>query len=248
MRRIFVEPEFIFENEVRLEGEGRHHAIDVLRFKKGDQFQIISGQNFLLTVELTDVQKKSAVAKITERLSIAPPRLPRVSLAISLPRFATFEWIVEKSVELGVHQIQPLISEFSFVKKKSDVTESKIERWQKIIRAATEQTIRPDLLEVLPALTLTEWANRKPAEPCLFGYEGESAVPARQALQSARALKPEKIWALAGSEGGFSQQEVQSLLALGKQPATLGPQILRAETACVALISVIKYEFDHMTR
>lgn len=253
MRRIFVDPEFISDDHVTLEGEGLRHAVDVLRLKKGDQFQVISGQKFLLTVELADIQKKRAMATITEKTPIPEAPKPLVNLAVSLPRFATFEWIVEKSVELGVSQIQPLLSEHSFVKKKTDITDSKLERWQKIIKSATEQSIRSDLLQILPALTLTEWStggtapNRKSAEPCLFGYE-LATEPVRKVLETAHALNPDKIWALSGSEGGFSSTEVQSLLKLGYQPASLGPQILRAETACVALVSIIKYEFDLMRR
>lgn len=254
MRRIFVDPEFISDEQVTLEGEGLRHAVDVLRLKKGDQFQVISGQKFLLTAQLSDIQKKSATARITEKTPIPETPKPLVNLAVSLPRFATFEWIVEKSVELGVSQIQPLISEHSFVKKKTDVTESKLERWQKIIKSATEQSIRSDLLEILPLKTLSEWAqthaagaNLKPAEPCLFGYE-LATEPVRKVLETAHALSPDRIWALSGSEGGFSPQEVQSLLTLNFKPATLGSQILRAETACVAMVSIIKYEFDLMRR
>jgi 16S rRNA (uracil1498-N3)-methyltransferase len=258
MRRIFVEPEQIQTQQVQLTEASYHHAVSVLRMKDGEEFGVLCGDGYLYHCRLVKIEKKSATAQVTHKIKL--PELPRpdVHLAISLPRLNTFEWIVEKSVELGVRSIQPLTSEFSFIKKPSELGDNKIERLNKIIRGATEQSQRGDLLELKPLITLADWvrarASTSAAEPCVFAYEaaealvqsGQQAKTLKAALQDIKTQNPAAIWALSGSEGGFSAKEVQLLQSVNHFPVSMGHQILRAETACLALVSVIKYEFDHM--
>lgn len=269
MRRIFVDPSAVQGEQVVLEDDAFHHAAQVLRLKKGEQFQILFGEPVMKTVEVESLEKKRLVGRVVSEKAL--PELPRpyISLAISMPRFSTLEWIVEKSVELGVHTVQPLFSEFSFIKSAKEFSPSKVERLDRIIRSATEQTVRGDLMKVSPAMDLKEWAqqltkgagtNRSAPIPCLFAYERAEApldgADARQAagsddpatvrshLQIFKRTSPLELWTLVGSEGGFSLSEVKWLSELGIPPLSLGPQILRAETACLATISILKYEFD----
>jgi 16S rRNA (uracil1498-N3)-methyltransferase len=268
MRRIFVETSNINSHQVILEREAFHHAVSVLRMKDGEEFGALCGDGYLYHCRLVKIEKKSATAQVTNKIKL--PELPRpdVHLAISLPRLNTFEWIVEKSVELGVRSIQPLTSEFSFIKKPSELGDNKIERLNKIIRGATEQSQRGDLLALKPLITLADWVKARVGhaggnsaassalanEPCVFAYEaaealvqnGQQAKTLKAALQDIKTQNPAAIWALSGSEGGFSAKEVQLLQSVNHFPVSMGHQILRAETACLALVSVIKYEFDHM--
>ena len=114
-----------------------------------------------------------------------------------------------------------------------------------------------------PVISLDEWvkglwgaqapnAQKVSRPPCIFAYEGSEgceSIPLRRALEAQAAggnPRPSAIWALCGSEGGFSLKEVQLLQSFNHFPVSMGHQILRAETACLALVSVIKYAFDHM--
>jgi len=257
MRRIFVETNCINSYQVILDREAFHHAVSVLRMKDGEEFGVMCGDGYLYHCRLVKIEKKSAVAEITQKIKLPELPKPDVHLAISLPRLNTFEWIVEKSVELGVRSIQPLTSEFSFIKKPSELGDNKIERLNKIIRGATEQSQRGDLLALKPLITLSDWVKARAAaatEPCVFAYEaaeamvqsGQQAKTLKAALQDIKTQNPAAIWALSGSEGGFSAKEVQLLQSVNHFPVSMGHQILRAETACLALVSIIKYEFDHM--
>ena len=245
MRRIFVEPQYLSQNQVQFVDESFHHVTRVLRMQPNDELGVLCGDGFLYSCRLQDVGKKAATAVIIEKKELPKALPPSICMAVSLPRLNTFEWILEKAVELGVEAVQPLISEHSFIKKEAELTPSKLERLHKIIRSATEQTCRGDLMELKPTLTLADWLQQERPKACVFAYEGEG-VSLKKVLKSYRAEAFAPIWTLTGSEGGFSLKEVQLLQSFNLSAVSMGHQILRAETACLALVSVIKYEFDHM--
>jgi 16S rRNA (uracil1498-N3)-methyltransferase len=148
-------------------------------------------------------------------------------------------------VELGVFEIRPFVSDFSFLRKVSEISPARIARWEKLAQAATQQSGRGDVLSVRPAVTLEQLLkdfNQQPSTAGLFPYEGEAQVRLTQAIQEAKAKNPENLWLFVGSEGGFSPREVQIFGFNGLKPVSMGSQILRVETACVALVSIIKYE------
>ena len=188
--------------------------------------------------------------QVLEERSLPPLPRPNICLAVSIPRFSTFETIIEKSVELGVHTLQPYFSDYSFVRDLAKIPEVKWERWQKILRGAAQQSGRGALMELAKPLELKELLktfNRKPKVGGLFPYEGEASFGVKTALEAIKGSESlEEFWVFVGSEGGFSLQEVAEFKASGLEPASLGPQVLRVETACVALVSVIKYQFNLM--
>jgi 16S rRNA (uracil1498-N3)-methyltransferase len=252
MRRIFVEPDNLNGDTLTLEGDAFHHAAQVLRFKVGDEFQIISGQHWLKTVRVETLAKKLLTAKVISTQELPKLKEPKISLAYAMPRLSTFEEVVEKAVELGVHRIQPLFTEYSFIKSAKELGPSKLERLDRIIKAATEQSCRGDLMQILPALDLKGWLeknagwfNRPEPPPCLFFYERAEGEPTvKDHLQLLKKTSPLELWTLVGAEGGFSLSEVEFMRQKGLTALSLGSQILRAETACLATISILKYEFD----
>jgi 16S rRNA (uracil1498-N3)-methyltransferase len=160
------------------------------------------------------------------------------------------ESVIEKAVELGVTCIHPFFSEFSFVRSQSSLPDSKIDRWGKIVVSATQQCGRGDLMVIsktAPMDKLLEQFNQRSNKLGLFAYEGRGEKTIKESLARTEInQKPEEIWIFVGSEGGFSTTEVQRFGDLGMAPITLGEQVLRVETACIALVSVLKYEFDLM--
>ncbi len=247
MRRYWVPKEFISDNEVKISGEILHHIRDVCRLHLGAKFEVLNenGQAFL--VEIIEEAKHFSRAQVLEIRQIPELPRPHLHLALSLPRFPTLEAVVEKSVELGVHSIHPFFSEFSFLRKKDDVLEKKAPRWQKIIQGATQQSGRGDWMSLEPVESLANILqdfNRRSNAGGLFAYEGQGVLTAKEGL--ARIKNCTEVWLFIGSEGGFSENEVQTFQQFGLQPVTLGAQVLRVETACVALTSIIKYETDQM--
>lgn len=234
------------DEQILIEGDLFHHIFSVCRFPVGGHFELLTADRSALFVEVTSIQKKSAEVVVKESRTLPEIPKPWLHLCVSLPKFATFETILEKSVELGVHTIHPFVSDYSFVKSSRKVSESKKQRWQKVIVGATQQSGRGELMTVAPIQTLQENLeefNRKTKVQGLFLYEGQSALSLKSALSAEPYDSIEEIWAFIGSEGGFSEQEVDAFGRQRLDPVTLGSQILRVETACLALASVIKYEF-----
>lgn len=246
MRRYWVEEESIQGDRFTLKGGTFHHIVDVCRMGKGDRFEILNENGSIYFVELEDVGKKQASGRILESRKAPEQKHPHVVLALSVPRFNVFDAVIEKSVELGVSRIQPFTSDYSFIRKAKDLTPARQQRWDKIVKAAAQQTGRADLLKIEAVKTLEETVaefNRNSRRLGLWAYEGEGELSLKEALKKApRDL--DEVWVFVGSEGGFSQQEIEIAKNNGFPPLTLGDQVLRVETACVALISVIKYELE----
>lgn len=248
MRRYFIDPKFKHEDKINLEGDDFHHIIDVCRQSVGSQFEVLFGDGKACLVEIQSAQKKSAQAVMLKVRDIPPLKQPHLHLCLSIPKFAVFDAVLEKSVELGVHTVHPFYSQHSFVKAQEGVNENRVERWQKIVKSATQQSGRGELLEVAKPLKLAELLksiNQKADAAGLFGYEGESHQTMKTWVSATKkGPNLSQIYLFVGGEGGFSKEEVQLFQSFDLQPVTLGDQVLRVETACVAMIGILKYEWD----
>jgi len=252
MRRYWIEKKDLHNDEVNFSGDVFHHIFDVCRQEVGSKFEVLTEDSKAFFVQVTQVSKKNAVAKILEERIIPPLKEPHIHLALSLSRFPVMDAVMEKAVEMGVKSIQPFFSDFSFLRKGEKLSENKVERWEKIVRSATQQTGRGDLMTIHPVVPfekLSESINRTPQSVGLFAYEGPSTLSIKDYVRQVKTEHPQgvkNIWIIVGSEGGFSHQEVEAFQKLALHPVTLGPQVLRVETACMALVSVLKYDFDLM--
>lgn len=252
MRRYWIEAKDRAGDVVVFRGETHHHIFDVCRQEVGSKFEVLTEDGKAALVEVTRADKKSAEARVLEERAIPPLKNPLIRIALAVPRFPVMDAVLEKAVELGVKTVQPVFSDFSFVRTASSLSDGKIQRWDKIIRSATQQCGRGELMDLPQAVKLDELVeslNRKPGFAGLFAYEGSSVLSVRQALHGMKSKAPQgldEVWLFVGSEGGFSDREVSLFKGLGLQPVTLGAQVLRVETACMALVSVLKYEFDLM--
>lgn len=252
MRRYWITKSQIQGDHVLFQGEQFHHIFEVCRQDVGSKFEVITEDSVAYFVQVDSVARKNATALIQEKREIKALENPLIELVLSVSRFPVMDAIMEKAVEMGVHQIHPVTSDFSFLRKEDGISENKIERWKKIIISATQQSGRGDLMKLATVTTLDQKLqeiNLAPNPWGLFCYEGQSTLSIKNSLTSKKVTQPgppERIWAFIGSEGGFSESEVQSFIKLGLGPVTLGSQVLRVETACIAVVSVLKYEFDLM--
>lgn len=248
MRRYWLPSEsFLPGGEVELTGDQLHHICRVCRQGLGDRFEVLQGTQAHL-VEVIRVDKKRAMAQILESRALPQAPRPHIHLALSLPRFATFEKVLEKSVELGVTSVHPFSSDFSFMKPKPKDLEKKVQRWQKIIVGATQQCGRGEFMTLTPiqpmGVLLQEMAERSSARAFL-AYEGEDTQPFAQAMADLTPTEVQEVWIFVGGEGGFSAKDLSLFRDSGILPLGLGEQVLRVETACVTLLSILKYHLGH---
>lgn len=252
MRRYWIEKKDLFSERVNFTGDTFHHIFDVCRQDVGSKFEVLTEDSKAYFVEVLSVGKKNAEARVLEERVIPPLPTPHIHLALAVSRFPVMDAVVEKAVELGVKSIQPLFTEFSFVRTPSALSANKVERWDKIVRSATQQSGRGDLMAIHSALGLDEFLstfNQNKSALGLFAYEGPSTLSIKDYITQKKkelSTAPQDLWIFVGSEGGFSQTEVEKMRQLALHPVTLGSQVLRVETACMALVSVLKYDFDLM--
>lgn len=252
MRRYWIEKKDLFQDQVNFTGDVFHHIFDVCRQEVGSKFEVLTEDSKAYFVEVIQVSKKTALARILEERTIPSLKEPHIHIALSISRFPVMDAIMEKAVEMGVSSIQPFFSDFSFLRKGEKLSDNKVERWDKIVRSATQQSGRGDLMKVHPAITFDKIAgliNPESGSRGLFAYEGASTLSIKDYVTKVKSEHPQglkNLWIIVGSEGGFSHNEVEALQKLGLDPVTLGPQVLRVETACMALVSVLKYDFDLM--
>ena len=245
MRRFFIDEDqnLQIQTSVELEGDELHHLKNVCRLEEGERVELLDGRGKIAVANIVHLGKKAATLEVIKVDLLPPPSQPQIEIVLCVPRFQKMDLIIQKSVELGAASIAPVVSERSFVKDVSQDLQSKVQRWNKIALEACKQSGRPWPLKILPVEGLLEKMSR--CEKGLFLFEGESAKDIRSVLTS-YTTTPETLTVFVGPEGGFSPREVEAFKGRGLPPITMGPLVLRVETACIALLSVIEYQFGAM--
>lgn len=247
MHHFFVRAEQIREEQgkhvVRITGADVHHARQVLRIRPGEEVLISdgTGKDYRCAVRLLEEREILAEVLVQEENRELPSSL---ILYQGLVKGEKMEWIIQKAVELGVSRIVPVATKNTVVKLEKKKEESKRQRWQAIAESAAKQSKRGIIPEIGPVLTLEKALNE--AKSCalrFFAYEHEEGMAgtARE-LENVRA--GQQIAVLIGPEGGFSPEEVELAQKYGCSPISLGKRILRAETAGLALLSVLMIKLE----
>jgi 16S rRNA (uracil1498-N3)-methyltransferase len=227
-RRFFVDG--IRGGQAELRGEEARHLTRVLRVEAGQRFEISDNRSAYLA-EVVEARGERVVFRVEE--AIESPAAPvRVTLCAALIKFDRFEWIVEKATELGVERIVPVEAARS-ERGLFEAARKRSERWERIARESSQQSRRTTLPEIAPAARF-EAAVKTEAEVRLF-LEEETAPPLLRSI----AGKPETAAVLLGPEGGWTGREREVAAAAGWKSVSLGPQVLRAETAAVAALALL---------
>lgn len=229
-RRFFVDE--IRGGAAELRGDEAWHLTRVLRAEAGQQYEVSDGQAAYLA-EITEARGDRVSFRILEAVSSAEPPV-LITLLASLIKFDRFEWMIEKATELGVARIQP-VEAARTEKGLFDASRKRTERWVRIAHEAGQQSRRLRAPEILPAVRFSS-ALAEPADGRFF-LDESIAPPLLKQLPAARDAR-QHIALLVGPEGGWTDGERQLAANAGWIPASLGPQILRAETAATAAIAV----------
>ena len=230
MIRLFVDGELREGGEVVHGSEQSHYLANVMRLRAGDELLAFNGRDGEWRMRLVDVGKRAARLEAIrwERPQIAPPDL---DLVVAVVKRARLETIVEKAAELGARRVAPVTT------SRTNAGHANIPRLTAIAIEAAEQTGRLDVPEILPETRLTDLLAAWPAgRRLMFCDEAGDALPALEAL----AQSEPGPWAiLIGPEGGFSPEERAAVRAVpGAVPVTLGPRILRADSAAIAALTL----------
>jgi 16S rRNA (uracil1498-N3)-methyltransferase len=216
-----------------LRGDEARHLARVLRAEVGQQYEICDNRSVWLA-EITEARPALVVFRVLEPLP-APTLAPRLTLCAALVKFDRFEWMVEKATELGAARILPVEAARS-ERGLFEASRKRSERWEKIARESCQQSRRGAAPEILPAARFAQ------ALVCAARYryflEEQTAPPLTAALPLEKFSEDEVAF-LVGPEGGWTDAEREQASAAGWQPVSLGPLVLRAETAALAALAVI---------
>lgn len=241
MPRFFCPLPLAIGAQIDLPADTAHH-IFVLRLNVGDTIEIFNGEggNFLATLSLVNKKQVSAEVKVFQAREVELPF--GLCLAQALPEGSKMDWIIEKAIELGVNTIQALAAQRSVVKLSAERAEKKMAHWQGIIQAATEQCGRNRLAHLAPLIDVQKWlAQQDMHKRILLSPRAETSL-----ADWARHQPPQAITLMIGPEGGFSEVEELFAIKQGALMLSIGPRVLRTETAGLTAISVLSAAWGGM--
>ena len=229
---------------VTLAADEARHLRDVLRLKSGDEVYVFdgAGREFRCTVENT--RRDSAELRIDSEVEPAKPESQlQLNLCVALLKGEKFDLVVQKATELGVTKIVPLITRYADIHLRDETDAAKrVARWQRIALEAAKQSGRAFVPEVTPAVSFDSLlAGTKNTDVCLMFSEREGG-----GLAEVGRLSTKAVTALVGSEGGWSDEEIERARSGGFQLVTLGGRILRAETAAITVTALLQHLFGDL--
>ncbi|MED1874518.1 16S rRNA (uracil(1498)-N(3))-methyltransferase [Brevibacillus borstelensis] len=243
MQRYFVEPHLFSEREVTITGDDVHHIVNVMRAKSGEEIIVSDGAGRSAIVRIDSLSGKEVVATVVELLREQRELPVQITIGQGLPKGEKMEWVLQKGTELGAFAFFPFSSERTIVKLDAKKEAKKLDRWRKIVKEAAEQSHRSILPELLAPVTFRQIVEESSRYTrAVIAYEKEGGTTLHEVLP---ALMPgDSLLVLIGSEGGFSPEEVAAAEAAGIRSISLGPRILRTETACQYVLAAASYQFE----
>lgn len=245
MPRFFVDPNQIKDDTIEITGQDVRHIRDVLRLAPNEEVTICDGRGTDYKGVITQVGQEVIMITTLEKAPSSSEPQTKLTLFQSLIKGDKFEWVIQKAIEIGVHEIIPMETAHCVVKiDNPKKTATKVARWNKIAESAAKQSGRgviPVVLDPVPYARALELSSSM--DISCMAYEKEMSTNLKSCLQMA---KGKAVGVLVGPEGGFSEKEVLMAEKANVRCITLGPRILRSETASIVLVSNILYELGEM--
>ncbi|MGK0405944.1 MAG: 16S rRNA (uracil1498-N3)-methyltransferase [Oleispira sp.] len=232
--RIFTPEDLVLKCKLDLDSQASTHLVKVLRLNEGAELRLFNGDGCEYLAHITVANKKNAQVEICDVLSTDS----KVSFPLHLGQVVSkgdrMDFTIQKATELGITDITPLWSERCDVRLKGERLEKKMEHWKRVAISACEQSGRNTIPTIHPAITYLEWTKSVEADTKLV-------LHTRNQKSLSEIKTPASVALLVGPEGGITDEEVEFCIQQGFTGLTLGPRILRTETAALAALSVFQY-------
>jgi 16S rRNA (uracil1498-N3)-methyltransferase len=248
LRRFFA-PKIAFAtdgNTVALGADEARHALDVLRLGLGDELFVFDGAGNEYRCAIAELTSRSATLNVLEQVKPASPESPLdLTLAVALLKGEKFDLVVQKATELGVTRLAPLITARADVRiREPGDARKKADRWARIAFESAKQCGRAQLMLVDPPMNLDEFFRSITDVQMKLTYTARDGDP--HADLARMDLKAARIAAMVGPEGGWTDGELKQASANGGKLVTLGGRILRAETAAIAVATLLQHRFGDL--
>ena len=242
LTRVYLPEPLVSGNHIKLSKDLSHYLANVLRLKAGDTVALFNAVYGEFDAVIRDVKKNAMTVTLgkQQRKAVLPDQETiRLELGLGLSKGDRMDYGIQKSVELGVTLITPVNCEFGDVRfKQASRIKNKLKHWRRIAVSAAEQSGRLDVPTVAEPLNLAEWLKQQSAETRL-------CLDPRGAERLGETPLAHSIALLIGPEGGLSTAEIALSVDAAFIPTTLGPRVLRTETAPVAALAVIQHCLGH---
>jgi 16S rRNA (uracil1498-N3)-methyltransferase len=243
MRRFYLPPQECRADPLVLTSSEAHHAADVLRVKTGDKVAVLDGAGSELTCRVESVTRRrvqlEALTLVTE-----PPPPWQITLVQAIPKGKILEAIIQKATELGVWRIVPLLSQRVTTHLEGDSIEHKAEKWRQTAVEAIKQCGQRWLPQVEPPMTLPAWLARGDKFDLTLVASLQDDRRHLRAYFPPGARPPRVLCVWIGPEGDFAPAEMEAIKEAGALPITLGPLVLRSETAALCALSILNHELQ----
>lgn len=249
MHRFYVSAERILNERAFITGDELKHLSKVLRLKKGNSLVIFDGNGNEYEGEITHLGEGEAEISILSQQSFPRESPLETWLIQGIPKGDKMELIIQKATELGVRGIIPLDSERSIIKLNEKKKRERHDRWQRIALEAAKQCRRAFVPRVTPICTIGELAKILPIPNVLlvpWEQGGRKLKEVLTELEKENSQDSKAIYIMIGPEGGLEETEVERAKTYGGTPVSLGPRILRTETAGLAVLSVLMYQWGDL--
>lgn len=245
MKRFFIDPDEVTKDSPVIEGADAHHISTVFRLTPGDHILLVDGSGMEYEAEIISLSKKRVNIAIIKKYFPATESPLRITIGQGYLKDKKMDMLIRHLTEIGITGWLPVISEFSVPKPDPKKIDSKLGRWELIAKEAVKQCRRTRVPEILAPMTFQEAVEASGhMDLKIIFYENETTSLAQTA--STLHKKPFTIFVLLGPEGGFSNKEIELAISKGFIVASLGPRILRAETASISACTLIQHQFGDM--
>ena len=232
------------QNTCIIEGEDVKHISRVLRCRENDKLEVCDMENNEYICEIKEINKDNILLDIIEKVNIKRESNLKVKLYQGMPKGTKMELILQKLTEIGVDEIVLVQAKRSVTKIDNKKEDKKIERWERIIYEAAKQSKRAKIPKLTGVLTFKEaLADMQNNDLNICPYENERTISIKEAIKDSSA---NTIGIFVGPEGGFEEEEVEKIQEIDGKVVSLGPRILRTETASVVASSVVLYELSDL--
>jgi len=233
--RIYHPQRLNIGDEIKLSSEASHHVLNVLRCKVQQKIVLFDGSDNEYLVEILCVQKKIVAGNVLSATYSSRESPLKIHLAQGIAKGDRMTFSLQKAIELGVTEYTPLWTQHAAFKWDKNLNEKKLQQWQAIMVSACEQSGRNFVPKINPILSFQEFiiSHKNPNKILVSPYKGIG-------WQQLHWEKESKVTMLIGPEGGFSVLEAEQALLQGYQPLTIGPRILRTETAVISALTLMQ--------
>jgi 16S rRNA (uracil1498-N3)-methyltransferase len=247
MHRFYLPPQACQGPILTLTGSEAHHALAVLRVRAGDQVTVLDGAGHEYCCEVGETARGSVALHARARRVLPGPR-SRLTLVQAVTKHRSMDLIVQKATELGAHRIVPVLAERSVVRVSPAEAPRKANQWRAVALEALKQCGAPWLPAIEPPVpAVTFLARGERFDLALLASLQPGSRHPREWLddyQRTRGRPPDEVAVWVGPEGDFAPAELAAISSHGALPITLGPHVLRSETAALYCLSVLSYEFQ----